>query len=584
MKFKKIFLGATAALGTAFVATGLTSCSKEEEGGLKVCLASTPQHVDPALNSAVDGACYAVHAFSGLVRYVPNEQGDLVIAPDLCKELPTGEAVGTKTKYTFELRDNIKFSNGKPITAQDFVDSWNRASGKELGADYAFMFDVIDRIDDNTLNISAKDEKTLEVVLPVDSSYFMELCAFPAYDVLYDAKNLDAEGKWAKNPKKFVGSGAYTLKSYKDNVKLVLEKNDNYWDAENVTMEKINFIFSDDDSSTYAQFLNDDLQFVDSMDASTAKTEKTGDNYHVIEQLGTYYVCFNVNSDLFSSFNQHAQEEIRTALSLLIDRKHICEDIVGTGETPATGFVGAKLTDVRGGYFVDYNGEAEDGSGWAGDPENYSANVAAAKEILDKYFTKDASGKYQNFPSIDYIINTNTTHEAIATEIKQEYANLGITLNIASQEWNTFIQTRKDGEFDVARNGWVADYNDPSSFLELFMSDSGNNDCQLGKGKVGEAPAASFTYSVDLSSIAGYTSLTGTWAETYDELIDYIRTEADFEKRFALMHKAESLLMSTGAVAPVYNYVDDWLQSTKLKNVYASPLGFKFFHWSTLED
>jgi hypothetical protein len=99
MKFKKIFLGATAALGTAFVATSLTSCSKEEEGGLKVCLASTPQHVDPALNSAVDGACYAVHAFSGLVRYVPNEQGDLVIAPDLCKELPTGEAVGTKTKY-----------------------------------------------------------------------------------------------------------------------------------------------------------------------------------------------------------------------------------------------------------------------------------------------------------------------------------------------------------------------------------------------------------------------------------------------------------------------------------------------------
>jgi oligopeptide transport system substrate-binding protein len=116
------------------------------------------------------------------------------------------------------------------------------------------------------------------------------------------------------------------------------------------------------------------------------------------------------------------------------------------------------------------------------------------------------------------------------------------------------------------------------------MSDSGNNDCQLGKGEVGEDPAASFTYSVDLSSIAGYASLTGTWAETYDELIDYIRTEANFEKRFALMHKAESLLMSTGAVAPVYNYVDDWLQSTKLKNVYASPLGFKFFHWSTLED
>ena len=368
MKLKKIFLGATALCGTALLATSLTSCKKgEDEGGLSVCLASTPQHMDPALNSSVDGACYAVHAFAGLMRYAPNASGELELTPDLAKSIPTAEAAGTKTKYTFELKDDIKFSNGEAITAQDFVDSWNRASSADLSADYAFMFDVIDRIDENHLNISAKDEKTLEVVLPVDSSYFMELCAFPAYDVLYDAKNLDDEGQWAKNPKKFVASGAYTLKSYKDDVKLVLEKNDNYWDAENVTMEKINFVFSDDVSSLYAQFLSDDLQFIDDMDSETAKTEKNGANYHVINQLGTYYVCFNVASDLFGDFSQTQQEEIRRALSLLIDRKYICEEVAGTGETPSTGFVGAGLSDIRGGHFVDYNGPAGDGSGWTGD-------------------------------------------------------------------------------------------------------------------------------------------------------------------------------------------------------------------------
>lgn len=440
------------------------------------------------------------------------------------------------------------------------------------------MFDVIDRIDDETLNISAKDDKTLEVVLPIDVPYFYELCAFPAYMVLYDAKNLDTEGAWAKNTENYVSSGAYTLTKYQDEVDLIVEKNPNYWDADNVKMEKIDFVFSDDDSATYAQFLNGDLQLIDSLDKTTVKAEKDSTEYHVIGQLGTYFVCFNIDNDLFGSFTQTQQEEIRCALSLLIDRKHIVEDITGLGEIPSTGYVGAGLSDPKGGEFVDHNGPNEDGAGWTGDANDYETNVAAALEILDKYFTKGGDGKYTNFPSISYIFNTNPGHQDIATELKQEFANYGITLNLSNSPWATFTETRKNGEFQVARGGWLADYNDPISFLDMWISTSGNNDCQFGRGS-----AASFTYSIDLSDVDGYTSLSGTWQQTYDAIISAIKSETDTDTRYELMHRAETLLMSTGAIAPVYNYVDNWLQASNLKNVYASPLGFKYFTWSELK-
>ena len=580
MKLKKIFLGAGATLGAVTLVGCGNGGSEKYIDEIKVCLASTPKDVDPALNMAVDGASYDVHAFSGLVRYEPDGKGGLKLGADLAKSLPAATPEdGGKVKYTFKLKDNIKFSNGEEITAQDFVDSWNRASSASLAAEYGYMFDIIDRIDDETLNIKATDDKTLEVVLPVDVPYFYEICAFPAAYVLYDAKHLDSEGAWAKDPQTCVTSGAYTMESYRDNVDLVLTKNDNYWDAKNITMKKIDFVFSDDESATYAQYLTGDLHLIDTIDTATVRAERNKSQYHEQGQLGTYFICWNIDDNLFGSFTQAQQEEIRTAISLLIDRKNIVENITQLGETPSTGYVGAGLSDPKGGEFVDHNGPNEDGKGWTGNANDYDGNVAAARAILDKYFTKDSKGKYTDFPSINYLFNTGEGHQSIATEIKQELANFGITLNISNEQWSTFISTRNSGNFQVARHGWLADYNDPISFLDMWVSTSGQNAAQLGKG----TKASTFTYEIDLSSIAGYTKLEGTWAQTYDVVIADIKAETDTNKRYELMHKAETLLMSTGAITPIYNYMDNWLQASNLVDVYSSPLGYKFFHWSKLK-
>ncbi len=377
---------------------------------LTVCLASTPDKVDPALNSSVDGASYAVHLFSGLVRYVPTSDGKgLELAPDLATSLPTPvvDAETGKAKYTFTLRDGIKFSNGDPITAQDFVDSWNRAASytpegndkltNALDADYGYMFECIDGYDSlndksaagdekKFLNVKAVNTNTLEVTTSMEYPYFYELCAFPAYQVLHDAWNLDKDGAWAIDKTKCITSGAYKMKTFTKDVKLEIEKNENYWDKANVTTSSVTFAFSADDSAMLGSFKDGSYLLIDSMDKATVNEYKNKNEYHVIGQLGTYYVSWNINAKMFSKLDQHAAEDVRKALSLLIDRKYITETVTGLGETPSTGFVGAGLSDPAGGEFVNHNGANEDGKGWTGDANNYAANVEAAKALLDKYY------------------------------------------------------------------------------------------------------------------------------------------------------------------------------------------------------
>ncbi|MGM9970880.1 MAG: peptide ABC transporter substrate-binding protein [Anaeroplasmataceae bacterium] len=604
MNFKKVLFSGTLA---TVAALGLASCkSSSELKPLAICIASTPDHIDPALNSSVDGATYDVHLFSGLVRYVGNKQtGELELAPDLCTEIPVGSATSDgKVKYIFTLRDGITFSDGTPIVASDFVKSWNRAAshtaedtkGTEtedddvvvtgLDGDYCYMFDCIDGyydLDDKAeagtlsatdkfkLNVTAVNDKTLEVVCPVALPYFNELLAFPAYQVLKNADTLSADGAWAKSSS-CVTSGAYTIKKYEEDVELVLQKNDAYWDSSSLTQDEITFVFSDDDSSTYGQYQTGDIQFMNNLPQSMIAELQKDPEYHVIGQLGTYYYCFNINSSAFAGKTQAEQEEIRNALNLLIPRKYICDSVAQGGQTPSTGFVGAGLSDPKGGEFVDHNGVNGDGSGYCGDANNQTANNTKAIEILDKYYTKDSEGKYTNFPTLNFIYNTNDAHKAIAEAVQAAFATHGIKVNISNEEWAQFLNTRKQGNYDFARNGWLADYNDPISFLDMWTTDSGNNDCQLGR----EA-AASFTYSVP--AVAGYEALNGTWAETYDVLIARVKSISDANKRYELMHAAETLLMQTGCILPIYNYVDTYMQSSSLTEVYSSPLGFKYFMW-----
>ena len=272
-----------------------------------------------------------------------------------------------------------------------------------------------------------------------------------------------------------------------------------------------------------------------------------------------------------------ANAEIRYALGLLLDRNYIVESVSQAGEKPANTFVADGMADNKGGNFAL---NSNDGKGYYSvDKAKFQANYDEAMTILKKYYDFDGT-KFTNVPTLKYLYNTSDNHKAIGEYIQGALNAVGITMTLENQEWNTFLNTRKDGQFSVARNGWVADYTDPICFLDMWISGSGNNDVQFGKG----AHANLKIYDLDLTSFGLNIKVEkGTWAETYDVLIAEIKKCSDMEKRYAMMHVAEDMLMATGCLTPIYYYTDLYMISDKVKGFYSIPLGYKFFQGTTVD-
>ena len=276
-----------------------------------------------------------------------------------------------------------------------------------------------------------------------------------------------------------------------------------------------------------------------------------------------------------------AEAEIRYAISLLFDRNYIVEEIGQAGQLPASSFVAMGLTDADGSQFYQNAGHSDEFDGYFNvAKEAFEANYAEAYAILSKYYEVDENGMFTNFPSLTYLYNTSEGHKAIGEYLQSALAGVGINIQLENQEWNTFLNTRKNGDFSMARNGWLGDYNDPISFLDMWITSSGNNDVQFGKG----AHADLAIYDLDLTAY-GYDVKVedGTWAETYDVLIGLVKTCTDVETRFALMHIAEDLLMSTNALVPLYFYTDPYMVDERVDGFFAIPLGYKFLYNTTVD-
>lgn len=271
-----------------------------------------------------------------------------------------------------------------------------------------------------------------------------------------------------------------------------------------------------------------------------------------------------------------AEAEIRNAIALLYDRNYIVEEIGQAGQVPASSFVAMGMTDADGSQFYQNAGSNDFTGYYDVSAEAYEDNFSKAIEILSKYYDYDeTTGKFSNFPTLTYLYNTNEGHKAIGEYLSATLASVGITMNMENQEWNTFLNTRKQGDYSVARNGWLADFNDPISFLDMWVTASGNNDVQFGKGGH-EAVAA---YSLDLTDLGYDVNVTnGTWAETYDVIISLIKGCTDTETRYALMHRAEDLLMSTGCIVPLYFYTDIYMLDDSVNGFFSNPLGYKYFY------
>lgn len=580
----------------------LSSCGDKKtddaKSSMTLNVGSYPDTIDPALNSAVDGGTYIVHAFSGLVGFEQDADGKLVLVPQCAEALPEAKKLDDgKTAYTFKLRDGLKWSDGKELTAADFVYAWNRAADPATAADYGYMFEVIDGYNDmmamydeegkligdkKSLNVTAsEDGKELTVVLTADVPYFFELCAFPAYmPVRKDLIEANGEA-WATKADTYIGNGPYKVTEFTQ-TQMVMEKNEYFYNADKVVTDKLVFAFNGDDVSLLTNYQNGSYLFIDSVPNDEIAALQTGnykDQFYVEGQLGTYYVSFNVNDPALKDFSEVEKAKIRRALGLMIDRNYVCEEIGQAGQVPAAGFVAMGLTEPDGKEFIEKNGPNRDGKGYYSvAKEDYNANCTEAMKLLQE--VADSSGKFtiadnklSGFPTLTYITNEGTGHEAVATYLQTAWGTYGINIKVEVQEWATFLNTRKNGEYSVSRNGWLGDYNDPISFLDMWITDSGNNDTQFGRDAHKDYAAYSYNGAENL-----------TWADSYDKIIAEVKTSTDANKRFELMHQAEDILMETGAICPIYYYTDIYMCSDSIEGFFASPLGFKYFMYASLAE
>ena len=551
----------------------------------------TPETMDPALNSASTGSNTIRLAHAGLMG-TQIIDGVPTAAPELAESYTISE---DGLVYTFTLRENLKWSDGSDFFASDILKSWNRASDPALGADYGFLYDYIARNEDGTLNVVADDAAgTLVITLVNPCAYFLELCGFPPF---YPVKVelADAEGAWATDPAKYIGMGPFKMTEFAvDNVASFV-KNEYYWNAENVKLGGVNAYLAEDSIAILAAYEAGEVSFIESMDP--AEFERLNATYPgelvMGEQLGTYYVLFNVHKDLSpegKTLTVQEQAKARYALGLMINRQDEVDYVTMGGEIPATGFFPVKLAD---GYNSDVRSAEGYGTWYTGtasytQSDVYTDDMIEGIKILQELgysYTgsiEEGNIMFTDVPAFEFSFNQNATNSAIVQYVQECWNSVGITAVINTEAWATLQIKLGEGDAEASRMGWVADFNDCVNFLEIFISASGNNYPRLGQDL---GTYTRYTENTKDAGLGAYWGLEGnqTWAEAYDAVVDQIKAETDPAKRAELCAHAEQVLMATGAVAPLHYYVNPYMVKPEVENLFVLPTGDVVWNYASIK-
>ena len=560
------------------MAMGLCSFAQAEGKTISLFLGGgTPLSMDPALNSASAGSNIIRSAFAGLMGYQLDENGNPVMKPELAESV---ELSSDGLTYSFILREGLKWSDGTDATASQIKASWERAASAELGADYGFLYDVISRKDDGSLDIDVDDAaRTFVVHLPQPCSYFLDLCAFvPFYPVRTDLA--DNEGIWATKPETFIGLGAFIMTEYSVDDKITFVKNPYYWNAENVKLDGLTFYLSEDNTAILTAYENNTVDYIQSI--SSSEYERLNATYpgelEFYPTQGTWYILFNVHKDLSPAAKQltvQEQSKARFALGQLINRYEVVTYVTKGGEAPATGFYPIGLadglnTDVRSaeGYNTWYTGTNTPSDV---NPDLTVDQVEALKTLIDLGYPCTGSIEggdlvFTDFPSIEFAFNNSGNNAAIIQYVQETWNQFGIQGVVNQEAWATLQSKLKAGDAEAARMGWVSDFNDVVNFLEIFISASGNNYPRLGRS-IGD-----YTRNSEVTKDAGigaYWGPTGdkTWAEAYDAVVDAVKAATDPAERSKLAAEAENILMATGGVIHIYFYTTPQMMKPTVHNV-----------------
>ncbi len=466
---------------------------------------SEPQTLDPQISEGVPSSHIQRDIFEGLVA----EDMSGKITKGVISEMPEISEDGMT--YTFKIRDDAVWSNGDALTAEDFVYSLRRAVDPEVASNYSFMVYPIKNAEKvnkgelpiEELGVKAIDEKTLRIDLEAVTPYFLQMLSHSIASPVHKATVEKYGAAWTK-PENIVTNGPFRLTKWVPNNILSVEKNDKYWDAENVKLDGVNFFPIEDKNVDLEGYIAGDIDIVDEIPPEQIDwiKENLSDDLVSHNNLGIYYYGFNTSKPPFDN------ENLRKAINLVTNRKLITEKILRTGEKPAYSMVPPGIDNYTNIY-------------WSYKDVPYKDRVLEAQEL----FKKEGYGP-NNPLEIEFLYNTADNHKRIATALIDSWqlALPGLKVSMRNMEWKAFLEERTRAiNTQISRMGWIGDYNDPNTFLELFKSDSGLNDTKWKN-------------------------------EEYDNLVKEAAKTIDLEERAKILQEAEKLLLESSAVIPIYYY------------------------------
>jgi oligopeptide transport system substrate-binding protein len=497
------FLPFAAWLGVFLILLSLPGCGTgDKRADLVILNGAEPESIDPAVvTGQLEGRiCYAL--FDGLLHFDRFGKPKAAIAErwDISND---GKI------YTFHLRSNAKWSNGDPVTATDFLRSWKRVLLPETACEYAYLIYEIKNAkefnegtlkDFDKVGIKAIDDQTFQVELDAPVPYFLDLCAFATLLPVHIPTIEKYGDDWIK-PGKLVNDGPFLLNEWRLNYRIRLSKNPRYWDAEHVALNTVDALPIENSITAYNFYASHvaDLILDKGLTPSSLIPElKLRPDFHAAPFLGTYFIRFNVTRKPFNDVR------VRQAFAMVIERNRIVQKITQAGEPPAYSFT---PPGTSGGYQP---------------PKMFERNVQKARELLAEAGYPGGKG----FPTVAYLYDNKKLNEDIAVEIQNMLADgLGVHVDLQKQEWKVYLNSLSQLDYDFARSSWVGDYNDPNTFLDCFVTGSGNN-------------------------------RTGWTSKEYDSLIAAAAEEPDNTKRLPILHRAEEILLNQATpICPLYFYV-----------------------------
>ena len=465
--------------------------------------------LDPHLVTGVPEFHVLMNIFEGLVSKAPRTLQPVPGVAESWTISPDGKT------YTFKLRPDAKWSNGDPVTADDFVYSWTRLLTPATAAEYAYQafyikngkaFNSGTLKDASQLGVKAKDPHTLVVELENPTPFFLSLLAHHSLFPVHRASIEKYGTNWTR-PGNLVSNGPYILTAWEMNKVITLKRNPNYWDKDHVTIETANFYPVQDLNTEEKMFRSGELDITNEVPLEKLpywQADKSG-AYQQAPYLGTYFYWMNVTKPPLNN------KMVRQAIALAIDREKIVKYVTRGGQLPGT----VLTPPGTGGYTPTPRLPAD------------SSQIAKARELLAKAGYPDGKG----LPPIELLYNTNTAHKKIAETIQEMLKeNLGVNIELFNQEWKVYTDSLKTKSYQLARYGWIGDYNDPNTFLDMFTTGNGNN-------------------------FGGYSN------PKYDALIDAAAKERDAKKRLQIFGQAEDVLLDDLPVLPIYIYTRVYLKN-----------------------